>query len=78
MMKRKIGNDAKVSCNFKRLRKQVPFDSSTWISPSSLRNFFLNDTLVDFLKLHGSKQHFNKMEEDNFVKFIMKKGKSVV
>lgn len=49
-----------------------------WISPSSLHNYMVNDTLVDWLKLYNTRKHisYSKSTEntESFKTFICNKG----
>ena len=71
--KRKVDEKVKI-CQYKRLRKNVEFDINTWISPSSLRNYIMNDPILDWIKMYGHHYTHNIIDNDQFTKFIMNKG----
>lgn len=75
--KSKVGKKSNNSLN------KTHFDSNEWVSASSLRNYMINDPILDWLKLkkyglsnsNSNSNSFNHFEsKDEFTEFIMRKG----
>lgn len=85
MPKRKIEIELLPTRRTKKSRniKFVSFDYNEWISPSSIRNYVINDPLIDWLKLYGHNKlpyhsngdNYNDTSSDIICQtFIMNKG----
>jgi len=81
-MKRKLLSHQTVAYSFTRSKKPKLFESPLpgrgynikWISATKTRNFLLNDSLVDWLKVHGSSSKIGVKNTNRFMSFIMEKG----
>jgi len=61
--------------NFTRSkRRRIDSPNLSWVTPSNLRNYMLNDALVDVLELKESPKRSNQFSQLNLKSFLCKKG----
>src|SRR5687767_3120041 len=61
---------------------RIPADRADWVSASRTRNWVLDDPLLDWLRLYGSLQGFQRDDElpgyddrCDFTRFVMRQGR---